>query len=257
MVDVEVVPVLEDNYCFILTDAATGFTTVVDPPVVEPILDRLKAKGGRLDVILATHHHSDHVDGIAELKELTGARVIGPEKDRHRIAGLDQTVGEGDRFMLGSEEVITYETHGHTIGHVSFYLPQSKALFCGDTIFVLGCGRLSEGDAPMMWASIKKLMALPDDVAVYCGHEYTLANARFAVTVDPGNAELKARLGQIERARSLGKPTIPSTMGEEKATNPFLRPSDPAIRQELGMEGAADAQVFGEIRKRKDTFRPR
>jgi len=256
MVEVEVVPVLEDNYSFILRDSATGQTAIVDPPVVDPLMERLG--GGRgLDVILLTHHHDDHIAGVPGLKARTSAKVIGPAKDRHRIPGLDQLIAEGDRIPFGAEEIQVFETPGHTLGHVSLYLPKSGLLFCADTIFSLGCGRVIEGDMAMMWHSIEKLMALPDETVVYSGHEYTLSNARFAVTVDPDNAALKARVGQIERARSLGKPTVPSTMGEERATNPFLRPMDPAIRKVLGMEKASDAEVFGEIRSRKDNFRPR
>ena len=249
---IEIIPILRDNYAFLLTDEATGVTAVVDPGEAGPVLDRLGQGGRELDWILITHHHGDHTGGSAELKARTGCRIVGPEAEAARIPGLDVGVSEGETFELGASRAALIATPGHTVGPISYHFPDAQALFCGDTLFVMGCGRLIEGDAPTMWASLEKLMALPDATRVYCGHEYTLANARFAVTVDPENHALRDRLRAVEAARDAGRPTVPSTLAEEKATNPFLRAGDPAIRRQLGLEGASNAAVFAEIRRRKD-----
>jgi hydroxyacylglutathione hydrolase len=252
--EVELIPLLSDNYSYLLHDPTSGTTAVVDPAVAAPILEHLKAQGRGLEMILITHHHADHVGGVEELKRQYGSTVIGPEADRGRIPAMDQGVGEGDVVNVGSAHARVLETPGHTRNHISFVFDDSEALFCGDTLFVLGCGRLLEGDPRMMWSSLQKLMALPDATRVFCGHEYSQSNARFALTVDPENPELRTRADQIASLRSQGKPTIPSTLEQEKAANPFLRATDPALRQRLGMENAADHEVFGEIRRRKDAF---
>ena len=249
--EITVLPALSDNYFYFLEDTSTGTTAVVDPPVIEPVLDKLGADG-KLDLIIATHHHADHTAGIAELKQKTGARVVGPAAEADKIPALDDSLSEGDAFAVGDASAQIFETPGHTAGHMSLYFADSKALFCADTLFALGCGRLFEGTPAQMWDSISKFSDLPDDAKVYCGHEYTLSNAEFAVTVDPDNDELKQRLAQIKELRANDQPTIPSTLGEERRTNPFMRANDPAIRAHLGMESASDAEVFGEIRKRKD-----
>ncbi|MDX6750356.1 hydroxyacylglutathione hydrolase [Geminicoccaceae bacterium 1502E] len=249
-VEITLLPMLDDNYAYFLVDPATGTTGVVDPAEAAPVLAHLG--GRRLDWILLTHHHADHIAGVPELKELTGARVAGPRSERQRIGSMDLELGEGDGFSFGEQPVAVLETPGHTRGHISFWFRTGDAVFCGDTLFALGCGRLFEGDAATMWRSLGKLAALPDATRVYCGHEYTLSNARFALGIDPGNEALRRRAEDIERLRAAGQPTIPSTIGVEKATNPFLRPADPAIRKQLGLEQASDAEVFGEIRRRKD-----
>lgn len=246
--EIELVPILSDNYVYLLHEPGAGQTGVVDPGVAEPVLARLDERGLSLDWILATHHHADHIGGIATIKKATGCRVVGPAGS----VPVDVTVGEGDRFELGQAVAEVFETPGHTRDHISYWFAEDRALFCADTLFALGCGRLFEGTAEQMWASLEKLRALPDDARVYCGHEYTLSNARFAVTVDPQNEALAKRLREIEEMRQAGRPTIPSELGVEKRTNPFLRPDDPAIRAHLGMQGASDAEVFGEIRRRKD-----
>lgn len=250
--EVELLPALSDNYVYLLRDNASGTTGVVDPALAPPVLDRLRALGRKLDWALITHHHADHVGGLLEVKAATGCRVVGPRADAGRIEGLDLLVDQGDTFAFGDQEVRVIATPGHTSGHVSYFFPDGAALFCGDTLFALGCGRLFEGDAPTMWRSLGKLAALPDATRVYCGHEYTLSNARFALTIDPDLAALQQRAAEIEAARAAGRPTIPSTIGLEKATNPFLRAADPAIRRRLGLEAADDAAVFAEIRRRKD-----
>lgn len=247
---ITLLPMLADNYAYLLRDPATGTTGVVDPAEAAPVLEALD--GGRLDWILLTHHHSDHIAGVPEIRAATRCRVAGPRSERRRIEGMDVELAEGDDFAFGSEPVEIFETPGHTRGHISFWFPRSEAVFCGDTLFMLGCGRLFEGDAATMWDSLGKLAGLPDATRVYCGHEYTLSNARFALGIDPDNPALQNRAAEIERLREAGLPTVPGTIAQEKATNPFLRAADPAIRARLGMAQASDAEVFGEIRRRKD-----
>ncbi len=251
---VEIIPVLSDNYVYLLHEPETGVTGVVDPAVAEPVMERLAAKGWSLDWILSTHHHADHTAGNLDLKQATGCKIAGPGKDAARIPGIDVKLVEGDHFKLGHADAVVFETPGHTSGHISFWFAQSNALFSADTLFSLGCGRLFEGSPAQMWSSLEKYASLPDEALVYCGHEYTEANARFALSVDPDNAALQARVKEVERQRAGGQPTIPTTLGLERRTNPFLRPADPAIRKQLGMEAASDVEVFAEIRRRKDSF---
>jgi len=251
---VEQIPVLSDNYVYLLHQPERGVTGVVDPAVAAPVLERLQRHGWTLDWILSTHHHADHTGGNLELKQATGCRIAGPKADAARIPGIDLGLAEGDHFQLGEAAAEVFETPGHTSGHISYWFEGAKALFCADTLFSLGCGRLFEGTPALMWRSLSKFAPLPDDAVVYCAHEYTQANARFALSVDPDNPALKARAAEVERLRAAGKPTVPSTLGAERAANPFLRPSDPAIRGRLGMESASDEEVFAEIRKRKDRF---
>lgn len=250
--EVELIPALSDNYIYLLHDPDDEVTGVVDPAEAAPVLEALERMRRRLDWVLITHHHADHTAGLAELKARTGARAAGPRAEQARIKGLDLALGGGEELGFGHLKAQVLETPGHTAGHISYWFPDGEALFCGDTLFVLGCGRLFEGDAPTMWRSLGKLMRLPDGTRVYCGHEYTASNARFALTVDPDNTALQALAGEVDAARRRGEPTIPSTIGREKATNPFLRAADPAIRRRLRLEDASDAEVFGEIRRRKD-----
>jgi hydroxyacylglutathione hydrolase len=251
--EIEQIPVLSDNYVYLVHEPKAGVTAVVDP-VAAPVLERLEARGWTLDWILSTHHHADHTGGNLELKQATGCRVAGARADEARIPGIDLKLAEGDRFSLGEAEAQVIETPGHTSGHISFWFAEAKALFCADTLFSLGCGRVFEGSYAQMWNSLSKLAALPDDALVYCGHEYTQSNARFALSVDPDNKALQARAAEVGRQRAAGKPTVPSTLASERAANPFLRPNDKAIRARLGMESASDAEVFAEIRRRKDHF---
>lgn len=248
------IPVLNDNYVYLIHDPQSGATGVVDPAVVDPVVARLDAEGWRLSHILNTHHHGDHVGGNLELKRKTGCTIVGPRADAARIPGIDVEVGEGDSYRFGGFEAKVFDVPGHTRGHIAYWFPAAAALFCGDTLFALGCGRLFEGTPAQMWASLSKLAALPDDTQVYCAHEYTAANARFALTVEPGNAALKARAEAIARRRGQGLPTVPSTLAEERATNPFLRPDSPDLRRTLHLEGADAVAVFAETRARKDRF---
>ena len=250
--EVELLPVLADNYCYLLRDPASGTSGVVDPAEAEPVLRRLRELERGLDWAFITHHHADHIGGLAALQDATGCRAIGPRADAARIPGLNVTVSDGDELKFGAQRVVVLETPGHTRGHVSYWFPEGEALFCGDTLFALGCGRLFEGDAPTMWKSLSRLMGLPDTTRVFCGHEYTLNNARFALGIDPDNKDLIRRAAEVEAKRARNEPTVPSTIALEKATNPFLRASDRSIRKGLGMEQATDAEVFAEIRRRKD-----
>jgi hydroxyacylglutathione hydrolase len=247
------IPVLSDNYVYLLHEPRDGLTAVVDPGVAAPVLKALDKHDRRLDLALITHHHGDHVGGLAEVKAATGCSVVGPRADAWRVPGLDRLVDEGDSFSFGTLEVRALATPGHTLGHVSYWLPEAEALFCGDTLFALGCGRLLEGDAPTMWRSLAKLRDLPEATRVYCGHEYTQTNARFARSVDPENAELGHRAKEIDDLRSRGTATLPTTVGLERRTNPFLRPGDAAIRSRVGVGPEADdVAVFAELRRRKD-----
>ena len=245
-------PTLTDNYGVLIHDPVSGQTASVDAPDAGDVKNALSQNEWTLTHVLVTHHHWDHVQGIGELKSETGCLVIGPTDEADKIEHLDQTVSDGDTFEFGGEAVSCLSTPGHTLGMINFHFADSGVVFTGDTLFALGCGRIFEGDANMMWQSLEKLMVLPAETKVYCGHEYTQSNAKFALGVDPDNAKLVIRAAQIDALRADGKPTLPTTIGEELETNPFLRPADVGIRKHLGMESASDAEVFAEIRKRKD-----
>lgn len=253
--DIVQIPVLSDNYVYLVREPDSGAVGVVDPAVADAPLAEAAKRGWKITHVINTHHHGDHVGGNLEIQKATGATIVGPKPDRERIPGIQVELGDGDTFQFGAERATVMFVPGHTRGHIAYHFPQSRALFVGDTLFALGCGRMFEGTAPVMWNSLSRIRALPDDTRVYCAHEYTQSNARFALHVDPGNAALRARSAAIDAARAEGRPTVPSLLGEEKATNPFLRPDDPALRRSVGLEGAADFEVFGEVRKRKDSFR--
>lgn len=252
--EIVTIPCLSDNYAFLAHDTASGETALIDAPEAEPILAVLEQRGWRLSHVLLTHHHWDHVDGLAAILKRNPAQVIGAAADAHRLPPLDKQVSEGDRIEIGDEPVDVLDVSGHTIGHLAYSMPLSRAVFTADSLMALGCGRLFEGDAAQMWGSVSKLAALPDDTLVYSGHEYTQSNARFALTVDPDNLALQHRAEEIDRDRAAGKATVPSQLGVEKATNPFLRAADPAIQAHLDMAGADPVAVFAEIRGRKDRF---
>ncbi len=243
---------LSDNFGIIIRDPVTGAVAAIDAPEAGAVEVALKAAGWKLTHILVTHHHADHTDGIPELKARYGAKVIGPKGEASKIKDLDETVGGGDVFKLGAIEVRVIDTPGHTLGHITYWMPEAHAAFVGDTMFSLGCGRVLEGDMKMMWGSLAKLAALPPETAVYCGHEYTAANAKFSLTIEPENTALQARAQEVEQLRAAGKPTLPTTIGRELATNPFIRPGSVAIRARLGLAAAEDWQVFAEVRERKN-----
>lgn len=243
-----------DNFGVLIHDTATGATASIDAPEENPILDVLEERGWQLTHILVTHHHQDHVEANLALKKKFGAKIIGPRDEADRIPGLDETVGGGDKFKFQEFDIEVIATPGHTLGHICYYFPGAATAFTADTLFAVGCGRIFEGTPAQMHQSLQKLAALPDDTVVYCGHEYTEANARFALTVDPENQQLVQRASEIFDLRANGKPTLPTTIGLEKATNPFLRTGDPQIRRLLGMENDSDESVFAEIRRRKDSF---
>lgn len=243
---------LSDNFGVIIRDPATGAVAAIDAPEASAVEAALKAAGWKLTHILVTHHHADHTDGIPVLKAQYGAKVIGPKGEAAKIKDLDETVGGGDVFKFGAVEVRVIDTPGHTLGHITYWMPEANAAFVGDTMFSLGCGRVLEGDMKMMWGSLAKLAALPPETAVYCGHEYTAANAKFSLTIEPENMALQARAQEVEQLRAAGKPTLPTTIGRELATNPFIRPGSVAIRNRLGLAAAEDWQVFAEVRERKN-----
>lgn len=253
--EIRLIPCRSDNYAVLLHDPQSGTTVLVDAPEAASIAAALDETGWSLSHILITHHHPDHVEGIGALKARDGATVIGPHNEASRIEGLDELLSDGDSATLGPWAVRAIETPGHTSGPLSYWFPDLGVAFTGDTLFAMGCGRLFEGDAATMWASLSTLrQVLPDDTRIYCGHEYTQKNAEFATSIDTGNAALAERRRAVEAARAKGEPTVPTTMAEEKATNPFLRADDPALAASLGLQGAEAAEVFAELRSRRDTF---
>ncbi|MFK7915645.1 MAG: hydroxyacylglutathione hydrolase [Pseudomonadales bacterium] len=247
-------PCLNDNYGFLAHDPATGATAVIDTPEVEPINAALAERGWKLTHIWNTHHHFDHAGGNEALKQQWGATVVGARNDAERIPGIDQQVAEGDLLELGELRARVLEVPGHTSGHIAFHFAADQVAFVGDTLFALGCGRLFEGSPEQMWRSLGKLMALPDATTVYCAHEYTQANARFAVTVDPDNVALRERVAQIDALRAAQQPTVPTSIGVERATNPFLRAAEPQLARNLDLDAADPVAVFAETRRRKDQF---
>ncbi len=252
--DLITIPCLSDNYAFVLRDSESGKVALIDVPEAAPILAELKARDWALSQIWLTHHHPDHVQGLAEVLKIHDANVIGGKADEHRLPPLDRKVEEGDSITLGALEAHVLDVSGHTVGHIAFHVPAANAAFTADSLMALGCGRLFEGTPAQMWESLQKLMALPDETQICSGHEYTAANAKFALTVDPDNVDLISRSEDIEKARAAGRPTVPSILSLEMQTNPFLRPADPGIRATLGMPNATDTEVFTEIRARKDRF---
>ncbi len=250
--EIRVFTCLSDNFGYLIHDPATGATASVDAPDAAPIIRELNAQGWRLTDILITHHHHDHVGGVAELKEAYGCRVVAPHDKSTKIANVDQRVAHGDVVRIGELLARVLETPGHTLDHVAYVFDTEKALFAADTLFSIGCGRVFEGSYPMMWDSLLKLRALPDDFKLYCGHEYTASNVKFALTVEPDNAALQARAEEVTRLRAAGRPTIPALLGDEKKANVFLRADDPAVAIKLRMKGASAEEVFGELRERKN-----
>ena len=237
---VSAVPVLTDNYVWLIHDSESGDTAAVDPSVADPVLDAAVASGWRLTQVLNTHWHPDHTGGNAAIQHTTGCTITAPA-EAERVSKVDRIVAEGDRIRVGRAQAVVWDIPAHTAGHIAYYFEDERMIFVGDTMFAMGCGRLFEGTPQQMYANLQRIAALPDDVRIYCGHEYTLANARFAAHTEPGNADVAARLKQVERLRSEGKITLPTTVAEERATNPFVRSSD--------------VETFARLRSEKDSFR--
>ena len=240
MVEVVAVPALADNYVWLMHDPASGETAAVDPSVDTSVLDAAGERGWTIGQVLNTHWHPDHVGGNRGIKAATGCTITAPAAEAKRIAGVDRGVAEGDRVTVCGLEAVVWEIPAHTAGHIAYYFEDSGMIFVGDTLFAMGCGRLFEGTAEQMFANMQRLATLPDEVEVYCGHEYTLANARWAMTVDPENQALAERLAEVEQARAEGRVTLPTTIGQERATNPFIR--------------ATDVEHFARLRAAKDSF---
>jgi hydroxyacylglutathione hydrolase len=240
MVTAQSIPILKDNYAWLIRDAASGALAVADPAEAGPVAAAIDAAGGRLELILLTHHHGDHIAATDAIRALSGARVVGARADAHRLPKLDLAVGDGETVRLGDATARVIATPGHTSGHIAYHFAAGGVLLAGDTLFSLGCGRLIEGTAADMFASLRKLAALPPETLVCCGHEYTESNARFALHADPGNAALAAFAGRVRALRAGGQPTVPSRLADELAANPFLR--------------APDVAHFADLRRRKDAF---
>lgn len=256
MLNIHIIPALADNYIYLLHEPCSGETAAVDPAEAEPVLQALQQRGLQLNYVFNTHHHGDHVGANIELKQTTGCRIVGASADRARIPGIDIAVSEGDVLKLGDQPLKVLETPGHTLGHVAYYCSESQALFCGDTLFSMGCGRLFEGSAEQLYQSLQKLASLPAATRVYCAHEYTAANGRFALTLEPENPALQRRAAEVAGLRRQGLPTLPSTLADETACNPFLRTDSAAIRRAVVADAQTPAaEVFARIRRLKDEFR--
>lgn len=252
--EIVTVPCLSDNYAFLLHDSDTGDTALVDVPEAAPILRAAQQRNWAITEVWITHHHDDHVQGLGGILAEHDATVRGAAADAHRLPPLDTLHAGEDRFIFAGHDVRVIDVPGHTVGHIAYHVAQASAVFTADSLMALGCGRLFEGSAAQMWGSLQQLMALPADTIICSGHEYTASNGKFALTIDPDNAELISRCDAIAAARAAGEATVPSTLVSEMATNPFLRASDHDIRTRLGMTDAKDVEVFAEIRARKDAF---
>ncbi|SNS07461.1 hydroxyacylglutathione hydrolase [Antarctobacter heliothermus] len=250
--DIVTVPCLSDNYAY-LVHGPDG-TALIDAPEAGPIIAALEARGWTLGVIMLTHHHHDHVGGVAELREKYGCMVMGPKAEEAKLPKLDMALDPGFSGGTGDGRCEVIAVPGHTLGHVAYHYPQAKAVFTADSLMALGCGRIFEGTPGMMWDSLSRLMALPPDTMVYSGHEYTHANARFALTIEPGNEALISRASEIDAARAEGRPTAQVPLSIELDTNPFLRAPLDSVKKAVGLPGGTDAEVFAEVRKRKDNF---
>jgi len=250
--EIRLFPCLSDNFGYLIHDPRTTATASIDAPEAGPIIQALERENWRLTDILITHHHGDHVGGVAELKQKYKPRVVAPHDKSANIANVDVRVGQGDVVKVGGLLARVLETPGHTLDHISYVFDNDKALFAADTLFSIGCGRVFEGNYPMMWDSLLKLRALPDDFKLYCGHEYTAANVKFALTVEPDNAALRARAEEVARLRAANKPTVPTLLGDEKKANVFLRADEPSVAASVRMKGRSAAEVFGELRERKN-----
>lgn len=253
-IEIVTVPCRKDNYAYLVRDKATDQIALIDAPEVEPILAALEERGWKLDEIWITHHHDDHISGVDALRERFGALVTGHGKDHERLPRLDREVKDGEVIQLGEAKARIIDVSGHTIGHIAYVFDDEGAAFTADSLMALGCGRVNEGTHAMMWESLSKFLAMPDEMRIYSGHNYGQANGEFALSIEPDNQALKDRIARIVEADGKGAPIVPSTMAEEKATNPFLRAREPGVKRNVGLEGADDASTFAEIRRRKDVF---
>lgn len=252
--EIATIPCLSDNYAFLLHDGASGATALIDVPEAAPIKAALETRGWTLSEVWLTHHHTDHVQGLSELLAAHPAKVTGGAVDAHRLPPLGRQVSDGDSFDFAGHCVHVMDVSGHTVGHIAFHVPDASAAFTGDSLMALGCGRLFEGTAPMMLASLNKLAALPPETLICSGHEYTATNARFALTIEPENAALQARARATTAARERDEATVPSRLTDELETNPFLRAHLPSVKSALSLETSSDSDVFAEIRLRRDGF---
>lgn len=243
---------LSDNFGYLIHDPVTKATASIDAPEAGPIIAVLQREGWTLTDILVTHHHADHVGGIADLKAKYNCRVVAPHDNGTAIPHVDERVKEGATVKVGNLSARVLETPGHTLDHISYVFDEDRALFCADTLFSIGCGRVFEGTYPMMWESLLKLRALPNDMRVYCGHEYTASNVKFALGIEPNNPALKARAEEVAKLRAANQPTIPTLIRDEKEANTFLRADVPAVAAAVGLAGKSPAEVFGELRERKN-----
>ncbi|MCB2107147.1 MAG: hydroxyacylglutathione hydrolase [Rhodobacteraceae bacterium] len=252
--EIRQIPVLNDNYVYLAREPNSCAVAAIDPAVAGPVLDEAKKLGWTITHILNTHHHGDHVGGNLDIQRATGCTIVGPGHDPERIPGMSVQVKDGDTFKLGEAEAKVFFVPGHTRGHIAYWFKDSDALFCGDTLFSIGCGRLFEGTPQQMWTSLSTLRALPETTRVYCAHEYTQSNVRFAVSVDPSNKALRAYEAEVADKRARNIPTVPSTLKLERAANPFLRADAPDLQAAMHMQGRDPVEVFAEVRRRKDTF---
>jgi hydroxyacylglutathione hydrolase len=254
MLEICQLPVLNDNYIYLLHDAIADVSAVVDPAIAAPVLNKLAERGWRLDYIFNTHHHSDHVGANLELKQVTGCTIVGADQDKHRIPGIECMVVDGDQVSLGNHQATVLEVPGHTSAHIAYWFKDDALLFCGDTLFSLGCGRLFEGSPEQMWHSLQKIRQLPAQTKVYCAHEYTESNGRFALQLEPDNVQLQATMKRVRQQRRQGQATIPFCLQTECQTNPFLRADNVQLKHAIGMDGCDAVTVFTAIRQQKDNF---
>lgn len=248
------IPCLSDNYAFVIGNPQTGEAALIDAPEAAPINAALRASGWTLTTVLLTHHHWDHVEGLDGIDRLPDLRILGAAADAQRLPALDQPLGEGDHISICGEAAHVLDVPGHTVGHIALHLPESGLLFTGDSLMAMGCGRLFEGTPEMMWASLQKLRALPSATRVCSGHEYTETNIAFAQSITPDHQPLAARARSVAQKRAENRPSVPSLLGDEAATNPFLRADGPAMARALGMENEPPAAIFARLRQMRDTW---